>query len=180
MGFNVLWTYIFMPSTFLFFLIGHLTQSASRVWTWLQHPLIGVLFLIGCVSALLVGSYAEWDGPRFWMAVICFAGALPGVFRGTSNVRVLNVLGELSYPVYLIHLIVIQALAKYLAAIIERFSDWPGTVPWMIVGAVLTSVLIVAGMAHWLLEKPTAMGMRWAADSCSTLAVRARLFLART
>jgi peptidoglycan/LPS O-acetylase OafA/YrhL len=114
------------------------------------------------------------------MAVLCFAAALPGVLRGTGNVRVLNGLGELSYPVYLIHLIVIQAGVKYLTIIIERFSGWPHTVSWMVVGSVLTCVLIAAWMVHWLLEKPTAAGMHWAADSCSTLAVRARLLLART
>jgi peptidoglycan/LPS O-acetylase OafA/YrhL len=172
-GFNEVWTYYFLPSTFLFFLIGHLAQSASQRWSWLGTPVLGCLSLAVAIAMLLVGSYTTWDSPRFWISVLCFAAALPGVFQATKRTAFLNALGNLSYPVYLTHTLVISLLIEngYLPGLASRLKSGE------LVSAISLAIFMAAAVAaHWLLERPTAAVMRWIIRHCSSAIDDARVY----
>ncbi|MDP3691884.1 acyltransferase [Bradyrhizobium sp.] len=159
--------YLFLPSTLVFFLIGHFVQLLSLRWLWIRSGRIGLLFL-ACSWLWLRDGTATWDGFRFWAAVICFAAALPGIFSSTKDSARWNALGDLSYPVYLLHIVVMVKLMDF--KLLERLPYPP-----LLITAVYLAVVIVSAIAvHWLLERPTAALMR----SCFRLfrRTRTRLF----
>jgi peptidoglycan/LPS O-acetylase OafA/YrhL len=149
-GFRESWTYFFLPSTFLFFILGHLARSVSRRWPLINDWKVGVILVAGCLSCLLVGSYATWDRPRFWIAVLCFAAALPSIFEASRRSKLLNTLGDLSFPVYLVHVVMMLTLAD-----VGFFAMLPISAP-IITLSFLAATLVGAAAAHWLLERPTA------------------------
>jgi peptidoglycan/LPS O-acetylase OafA/YrhL len=164
-GFDVRWTYIFLPSTFLFFLLGHIAQTLSWRFTWLRRGYTGSAFLVACIACLTVGSYAEMDSVRFWAAVLCLAAALPGVFHATSEWRFFNLLGALSYPLYLTHAFLIGWLLQWKEQIASHAPGHVWLVSAMITVPYLLACIVVALAAHWLVERPVAPMMRYVADA---------------
>ncbi|WP_407155601.1 acyltransferase family protein [Bradyrhizobium sp. STM 3557] len=156
-GFAEAWTYYFAPSTFLFFLTGHAARSISLWFRPLLSPVVGVALLSVCVIALLVPTYVGWDSPRFWIVVACFSLSLPGIFEGTSRSVAMNSLGNLSYPVYLTHFILLILLIDhgFIRWLVKKIGS--GT---EIVVMFLAIVIVAAVAAHQLLEKPLAGLMR--------------------
>jgi peptidoglycan/LPS O-acetylase OafA/YrhL len=172
-GFNSAWSYQFLPSTFLFFLIGHFAQAASSRWSLLNKPSLGCAFLAVSLLSLAAGPGASWDGARFWIAVSCFAAAIPGIFHGTKRSAALNVLGELSYPVYLTHLFVIVVLTKNDTGFLPDLANTLGSGPE--VTAIFLVIAIGAAVAaHWLLEKPMAAILRSLVRYCSAPLAKVR------
>jgi peptidoglycan/LPS O-acetylase OafA/YrhL len=148
-GFSVAWTYYFLPSTILFFLLGHFAYIFKR---FLENGKIGPILLGVCAIALLKPHGAPWDSFRFWLAVLCFAGSLPGIFRATAQIRWMNALGNLSYPVYLTHLFALSELDAFFG---HKWMTEP-SVAILLIGFVLVCAIGV----HWLLEKPAAFALR--------------------
>jgi peptidoglycan/LPS O-acetylase OafA/YrhL len=172
-GYHEIWTYYFLPSTLLFFLIGHIAQSVDRHWGGIKNPLLGWALVAASIVILLTGPYGIWDSPRFWMAALCFAAALPGVFHGTRSNRFLNLLGDLSYPLYLVHHLMIIALSG-----LGVFIMLPDSGP-IVTLTFLALTLIAATAAHCVLEKPGATALRWIARVCRNMAGGARAYFAR-
>jgi len=158
-GFDTRWTYLFLPSTFLFFLIGHLAQTFSLRFPTLKSPALGLTFLGLMLPFLLSRDYATWDSFRFWSATFFFAAALPGIFAASKDSRWLNALGDLSYPVYLVHFLLIGIAIK-----VGLFTALPKSALIIIPASLLIS-LGAAGAAHWALEIPTAFAMRRLAET---------------
>ena len=112
------WTYRFMPFELWLFCLGALVFHAcgrlkGRV-EWLGWPLLlGMLvFTVGY----------EWGNPRPTWAVdssryaaylAALALALPVLFLRFGSARWDRALGELSYPIYLVHLLVIGVIATF-------------------------------------------------------------------
>jgi peptidoglycan/LPS O-acetylase OafA/YrhL len=149
-GFDPRWTYYFLPSTFLFFIIGHIVYRASRRTRWLDTGVAGAILLSSSVVFLLVPTYAEWDSFRFWCSVLCFALSLPGTFAATQANRWFTRIGDLSYPVYMVHLILLILLINVgLFPVLPRSGTF---ITLLFCG--LTVITAVA--AHEVMEKPTA------------------------
>jgi peptidoglycan/LPS O-acetylase OafA/YrhL len=144
------WTYYFLPSTFVFFLIGHVSYCASRTWPQMNAKAVAFLLLAGSVGFLLIPTYADWDSPRFWCAALCFAFALPGIFRATSKNKFLNTLGNLSFPVYMVHVFLIVSLSDL--GFFKSVS-WPATTVLL---SFLGMTMMSAVVAYVLLERPTS------------------------
>lgn len=115
-----IWGYHFLPASLCLFLLGsvayHLYAVAKR-WRW--TPRVGAasfaaLFIIFGVSWLRSGVMfgidraTGYDTPRLWAFYLAFAIALPFVFARFKSNRVDRFIGELSYPLYLVHGIVIS------------------------------------------------------------------------
>lgn len=148
------WTYTFPGSTFCFFMLGHLICLASRRWrplssTWLGWTMLG----LSVMAMLWGGSYADFDGRRFWLSVILFTLALPGVFHATARSRWMSELGDLSYPVYLVHILPILA---DVAIPVGEVTQTLGGSPYTSVACYLVVVLGCAIVAHHLFERPAA------------------------
>lgn len=151
-GFSATWTYFFLPSTLVFFLLGHLARVAGDRLAPLRSTPSFVTLLAAAIVLLLFPDYVAWDTPRFWTAVVTFAAALPGLFARTKDSPILNRLGDLSFPVYLCQSIVFLGMLQLGApAPLLKIGG-----PYGLMGAGLTAALVLGIVAHWLIERPVA------------------------
>jgi peptidoglycan/LPS O-acetylase OafA/YrhL len=159
-------TYSFFPSTVMFFLLGHLAHVGSRRWPSVLHPAAVAGLLAGWIGFLFVNPDGLFDTWRFWASGLCFAAALPGIFHATKDVRALNVLGDLSYPVYLVHTLVLIGIRAAGPDLLNAFGEHargaivasaraaPTEYGVLALGAILVVVTLAAAMVHILVERP--------------------------
>jgi peptidoglycan/LPS O-acetylase OafA/YrhL len=151
------WLYFFLPSTFMFFLMGHWARLLAERFRLLQDARVAL--------ALLAVSFGSMTNHHLWeLAMACFALSLPGLFKATKDNVVLNWLGALSYPIYLVHNMVwMTAFGRFnLGVYVPQFQI---SAMWTTL-IYLLLVLTAAVLAHYLLEQP-----------CAWLLSRARLLL---
>ncbi len=157
-GYAAHWTYTFFPATMGFFILGHFARVLADKNKFLQSRSFGMGLVVLLLSALMLGSYADWDSWRFWLAAISFAALLPVLFLHTKDNKILNILGDLSYPMYLLHILVIAGVLK--VGMLQFISSWLGFSGSMLAlcltVSVLACILIVSALVHFLFEKPVA------------------------
>jgi peptidoglycan/LPS O-acetylase OafA/YrhL len=149
-----IWTYLFLPSTLCFFMFGHLICLAAEKWRVLNRPLLGLPLLALSAAAMTYGSYKDFDTWRFWSSLVLFVVALPGVFEATKGVRWMNALGDLSYPVYLVHYIVLIVIGPFLFELLVPLGGRTSMAAWAVVATA------VAFVVHKLVEAPLASAMK--------------------
>ncbi len=114
------WRYFFFPADLVFFLMGSLSY---RVYRWIecrrQHARwVGVggaaaaVLLAICVVSPPLWTAPDLDQPLCWLFYLCVWIATPLVFALTRSWRFDNLLGQLSYPVYLSHVLVIGVVLQ--------------------------------------------------------------------
>jgi peptidoglycan/LPS O-acetylase OafA/YrhL len=163
------WTYAFVGSTYGFFMLGHLACLFGR---YLANRWLGVALTIAAFAVMVYGgSYASFDTPRFWVSVLLFSVAVPGLFEATKNVRWMNALGDLSYPVYLVHTLVLILFGPWLlnGALSFREQLGPLNAGYLSLAAFSVACVLAAVLVHRFLEIPTAWAMRTALQGWKTL-----------
>jgi peptidoglycan/LPS O-acetylase OafA/YrhL len=156
-GFQGVWTYLFIGSTLGFFMLGHLVCLAARRWPMLTSPKLGLALTVCAFAAMTYGgAYTYFDSFRFWLAVSLFTLALPGLFEATKGVRWMNWLGDLSYPVYLVHSLVMLAVSQWWLSV---GSD-DLSVGYLSIAAFVAASTLAAFAVHIVLEIPVAHLMR--------------------
>jgi peptidoglycan/LPS O-acetylase OafA/YrhL len=152
------WSYRFFPSELAVFLLGAL---GYRVYTvarmersdirerppgLLHSRPVQMFFLaVVCVGAALLIN--RWHGMSrvasvafFMLAVL----AIPFLFRASKSWGFDRLLGELSYPIYICHILVIWCLDRMLA--------WgPGYVRGF---TILAAVIALSSALYWLIDRP--------------------------
>jgi len=134
------WTYRFFPNELALFLLGAVAyrmyrapwraRASEGLWIW---PLFILLFAVTLAFPFIPvrGQLKAW--PYFALVTI----TLPFLFAATKNWRWDRAVGELSYPVYLIHFLVIWIGQATLPA------AWlPHTTAWAIPGSLLAAAAI--------------------------------------
>jgi peptidoglycan/LPS O-acetylase OafA/YrhL len=108
------WTYRFFPSELVFFLFGNISYRLYRKGIkndlFRRYGYLGLLFLlVFSVSfsrlpafSFRIFHFSFWDVSYLFSVMF----SLPAIFIFFKNVRMDNWIGELSYPVYLSHLLV--------------------------------------------------------------------------
>jgi len=151
-----IWGYFFFPGTLCMFLLGCLAYHAhigmrSRLRRSLGYGLLA-LWVAWMVHASATAGIvmpndpqSGMDGPGFWMFYLLFAASVPIVFAATKDDRLDRAIGELSYPLYLVHGIV-------QGAIFFKFGAPQGHVGWMI--AAVSASVIVAILLRIFVERP--------------------------
>lgn len=157
-AFQGLWTYVFPPSSYGFFLMGVIACLAGERYRFLAAPALGIAALTASLAIMTFGPLHDFDSPRFWASIAFFTIALPGLFEATKDFVWMNRLGDLSYPTYLVHGIVLSTAGAWLA------NRLPLDAPYISAMVVLSAILLAAVAAHWCLEVPTAKAMRRAID----------------
>lgn len=157
--FHQAWNYHFFPSALWFFLIGHLSRKIYSMGFTKSAKTSVILFIASLI--LIMGTrHGGFVSIWFYSSIICFALALPGIFEATKNDKVMNFMGDLSYPVYLIHLMLLWQFAPvgsigYLFEMAKRGTPFP-----LVICAFLVVVLLVSIASHFLIERPCAQGLR--------------------
>ena len=107
----IIWSYFFLPSTFMFFMLGHLARRVPYIGTAGPWPAFVILAAaVWFVSRNGWAPAGDWFRINDYAAAVLFALALPGIFEATKNNRVSNWLGDLTYPLYLTHDMTMSAL----------------------------------------------------------------------
>jgi peptidoglycan/LPS O-acetylase OafA/YrhL len=107
-GFSPTWTYLFAPSTFVFFLLGHLARLLYQHHT---HRLGGWHWLVlVCGLAALQTTGEPTDSLSHYCFYACLALGIPFLFERTKDLRWCNRLGDLSYPLYMTHPLALNLL----------------------------------------------------------------------
>jgi peptidoglycan/LPS O-acetylase OafA/YrhL len=114
-----IWGYYFFPGALCMFLLGstayHLRQNLPRPDL---HVAIGLIALSAfsawfVTSSILNGvlmespADASIDRPKFWILYIAFAASVPFIFEASKRWHFDREIGELSYPLYLVHGLVV-------------------------------------------------------------------------
>lgn len=151
------WGYNFFPGTLCLFLLGSLAYHFSvQLKARAAAARAGVA--IGCVmtafslwslwrygGVLLIERATGYDTPRLWIAYIAFALALPFLFAASRRNRFDRWIGELSYPLYIVHGLV-------LGLIFGKFHRPAGDPAWEVF-AVLAS-LAAAALLFLAIDRP--------------------------
>jgi len=106
------WTYRFFPTELVFFLAGCLSYRFYRNMRERSCPRIVYRLILAFVLAAtgLFGYVPEslpWVEPVYFLVV---AASIPFVFRYLKNNKADNQVGQLSYPMYISHLLVAASL----------------------------------------------------------------------
>jgi peptidoglycan/LPS O-acetylase OafA/YrhL len=133
------WSYRFFPFELAHFLAGALAYriyAATRdAAVWSRPVCFGVMAaVIGSVLAFDLGWRQAGSEPRLFLVAV--AASTPFLFLATRRSRLDGMLGELSYPIYLIHLPLQSVLLTLVA----------GGLPlgvWSVPATVATSILFV-------------------------------------
>jgi peptidoglycan/LPS O-acetylase OafA/YrhL len=110
------WRYFFFPSVLVFFLMGSLCYHAY-VWVrgkayarWLG--IAAALLLAVCTVTPALWTAPDPDQPIAWLFYVCVWIATPLLFNLSKRSRLDNLLGQLSYPIYLAHVLVIVGVRR--------------------------------------------------------------------
>ncbi len=160
----IIWSYFFLPSTFMFFMLGHLARRVPYMRTAGPWPAFAIL-----IAAAWFVSRNDWAPAGDWfpindyVAAVLFALALPGVFEATKNNRLSNWLGDMTYPLYLTHHLTMSALFGLWGLVgvpgmkfvnfAKSFSS-PSTTALVLFALVAIACLPVALIVHVLVELP--------------------------
>lgn len=158
------WGYNFFPATLCLFLMGSLAYHFyARVGTRPDARVIGAL--IGSAIALfslwsiwryggvlLINRITGYDTPRLWIAYAAFALALPFLFAWSRTSRVDRWIGELSYPLYVVHGLV-------LGFIFGHFHRPGSDVAWDVCAIAIS--LAAAAVLFLLVDRPVDAWRSW-------------------
>ena len=119
---------------------------------WLKHG--GLVFALGCGLLLAGGAFtnANADGRLVLLALpaVLVVGGLVAIEEAEHlpSIPVLKAIGDASYPLYMIHPVLLSAMAQGLA-----LTDL-AIAPWLYVAASVVVTSIVGWYAHLWLERP--------------------------
>jgi peptidoglycan/LPS O-acetylase OafA/YrhL len=160
----ITWSYFFLPSTFMFFMLGHLARRVPYIAAAGRWPALALLIAaVWFISRDGWGPAGDWFRFNDYAAAVLFALALPGVFEATKNIRVSNWLGDLTYPLYLTHDMTLSGLFGLWGLVgvpgmtfvnfAKSFSS-PSTTGVVLFVLLAVVCLLVALIVHVLVELP--------------------------
>jgi peptidoglycan/LPS O-acetylase OafA/YrhL len=133
------WSYRFFPNEIATFLIG---VTGYRAYRYLRDAsrLPKVMWGWCCLGLLLVmiAVLPQFAAPRIVAATVyLFAGlSIPLIFHSSRTLSRDRYIGELSYPIYLVHMLIIQVLALF------HLSGTALTIAFTIVAAVMLQYFV--------------------------------------
>ena len=133
--------YRFFPFELVYFVMGILAYRAY-VLVEARGP---SLPLCAGLAALGLVAYARVQAePPVWMCYPLLAASIPFLFRFTRNSRLDRLTGELSYPVYITHMLVLTGL--------RQFTTWGTDLPGVVITLALSCLLYLfvdRPLDHW-------------------------------
>ncbi len=134
------WTYRFFPFELAVFLFGMLAYRAMRAGWVSRHRAIifAVLVAVAIVYHYMPGGGAE----KRWAYILAFSLSVPTIFQYTKASAVDRWIGDLSYPLYIVHLLAFSVVKNFI-------GDHHWLVPVELAGAIGCALLI-----SLLIERP--------------------------
>jgi peptidoglycan/LPS O-acetylase OafA/YrhL len=139
------WTYRFFPLELAFFLAGSLAyQLYRRIRTRIAArrvllPAMALFFTI----CLLYQFVPEWEAGgvviRQWIFYTVAWVAIPWLFTASKDSRIDRYLGELSYPLYIVHFLAVW----FLPPLLPQIGITQGVPLWILAASLGLSVVLV-------------------------------------
>ena len=110
------WRYFFFPADLVLFLLGsvsyrlYVALKDKPVTTWLGAG--AAALLLACVVSPALWTAPDLDQPLSWLFAACVGICTPLVFNLTRDWKLDNLLGHLSYPIFLSHVLVIGVVKR--------------------------------------------------------------------
>ncbi len=104
------WTYRFFPTELVFFLLGYLSY---RIYKWIGSKEINTAYMKLMLCFIIVFSmvYSLFFFPgKMYLYFLCFILCIPFIFLLTKEWKADAYIGELSYPIYISHLLVLTVI----------------------------------------------------------------------
>ena len=142
------WRYFFFPSVLVFFLIGTLSYrfyaliKHKRLSPWLGVIAGTVLFMFTISESFWLKAGAGLDVWQSWGFYAAVAVCTPFLFHLTKHHRLDNVIGQLTYPLYIGHMLVIMVLHHIDTGPVDK-----GLL------ALIGSILLSVALYYWV-DKP--------------------------
>jgi peptidoglycan/LPS O-acetylase OafA/YrhL len=152
-----IWGYYFFPGAVCMFLMGSATYHLRKIIPRPELHAIGgwlalSVFVIWFTATSIVDhgillSRADWsiDRPQFWVLYVLFTLSVPFIFEATKNLKADREIGELSYPLYLVHGLVV-------GLVYFRWTGPQGAIPDAWAAAVLS--IVAAFAIRQIVEMP--------------------------
>jgi peptidoglycan/LPS O-acetylase OafA/YrhL len=147
-----LWKFYFAPAVWCFFIFGVISHRISaRIYDDKVRQVLSVASIT--VLALYIPVCKPWmegniDRLSLWILYILFAACMPFIFAVTKNFALDTAIGNLSYPIYIVHSPLIVGLNAYRGLPLSASS----TGEWSIF--ILSSVLAASVVLRCLVEVP--------------------------
>lgn len=161
------WKYRFFPTELAVFLIGALSYKIYRdldkikslleatTWGRTLYPKIPYIAVSALCAVLISFQYlprymiynlieSQW----FYLLMVCWT--IPFIFLLTKNNKTDRFLGELSYPVYLIHWVFFQAVLNPILTKSNLGTEWFKTVETL---SIIIVILLSVGFV-FMIERP--------------------------
>ncbi|MEJ5897542.1 acyltransferase [Aquabacterium sp. G14] len=149
-GMNDPWDYRFFPTELALFILGALAHQILRPWysLYLKPQVLACASWVAFVVMLLaVLAYPFVPMPDLFKSALLFALLLPSLpllFVLQSGSKVDRVIGELSYPIYICHWLVIEVSAKLFDGRTQGVT--------FLATVVVASLLSAYGLNRWVGE----------------------------
>jgi peptidoglycan/LPS O-acetylase OafA/YrhL len=145
-------TYFFAPAQLYLFATGMMLYRAYFSFNFSERVAQNRTMMIGLVSVSFLVAWCLpvlWHQPPQWMLILAFAALIPGLFAVSKDSGWDRSLGNLSYPIYLSHMLV----GGVVAVILKRLAI-TGSFATLIM---VSSCIIVAAILHRMVETPMEM-----------------------
>lgn len=174
-----IWGYFFFPGAVCMFLIGSASYHLGRIAPFKEwHVRIGWAALVAFLAWFALTAIADGvvmpppadpsiDRPRFWILYALFALSIPFIFQATKRSHFDREIGEISYPLYLVHGFV-------LGLVYFRWGAPKNVVPDAC--AAIAFSLMAAYAMHRLVELPFERCRQWLSTRPWRLTPSSRIF----
>ncbi len=139
------WTYRFFPTEFLFFLLGNMSYRIYKIINGRQKfLLVSKVVAIGFLLVFMCYSYIPVVSNLKTVIYYCFSFiSLPFLFLATKDFKKDVRIGELSYPIYIVHMFVISIANLFLS----RFQLRNFETLIILCVTILTAFILLKGIA---------------------------------
>ncbi|MEZ0542774.1 acyltransferase family protein [Fibrella arboris] len=119
---SMAWSYRFFPSELLYFVAGALAYRGYRTLknqqlpSWLCPLAVGLTLVYTCFFGLIHQQLTQLGVPGSFSSGsyrVVVAVCLPFIFLYTKHSRIDAKIGELSYPLYIVHFLVVESLMSW-------------------------------------------------------------------
>jgi peptidoglycan/LPS O-acetylase OafA/YrhL len=159
------WTYRFFPFELALFVVGMLgyrSFAATNKFASVPKAISLGIFLIPLAFMLCYSQIGIPQQHKLWMFLAAMGVATPFAFKVSANWKWDRLVGELSYPIYLVHLLVIFVIELSVGHRIRESAS-----PFMMMAAAVFGSIFLAAVIHFLVERPVERKRRALADQMS-------------
>ena len=146
------WQFQFFPTELALFLLGALSYRLYRSGSSFFSSRFGLYAVVALVGATFIYQYmpvlaVQGAEMKKWVYYLLLIFLMPAAFSYTSNIKIDRYLGDLSYPVYIVH----YAVVWFWVLVRERLFDTP-YVSVLHLGLLALTLALAVALFHFVIK----------------------------